>query len=179
MRAGKYAEFGGLIWPAIFDPGAGPIGLLAFCDESPGPEFGDQPRSLGMWKRVVQREACSRLFYVATSAYWLDAYPAEVLRARGDGTVEIFCSPLNAFPAPPGTIRELDWAAPRRRLREERLVGYYGTVFESELSQVIEETHEIGTTPDPSWSEPRRPLLPPPASAAPPEDRQVGKKRRR
>lgn len=179
MRAGKYAEFEGVTWPADFSPQGGPVYLNAYGKDSPGLEFtpGDVP---GHWERRVDREDCSRLFYVATSAYWLDVYPTEVTRARGDGTVEIFCSPLNAFPAPPGSIHDLDWAPARRRLREERLVGYYGVVPENELSHVIEESHEIGTTPDPSWRTPRRPLLPSP-SAPPttPDDRRARRKQRR
>ena len=157
VRAGYYAEVDGVVWPAIFDPSGGPVGLLAYGDEPPGPEFEPQDPG-GEWQRAVARSSCSRLFYVATSAYWLDVYPAQVERARGDGTVEIFTSPLGSFPAPEGHIIGLDWGPARRRLWEERLVGYHGTVPETELSHVVEVTSEIGTIPTTTWRQPPPPL---------------------
>lgn len=175
-HAGLYAEYDGVIWPASYHPRSGPVGLLAYADEPPWREH-EEPRREGRWERVVPRRACTRLFWVATSAYWAGVYPAEVTRARGNGLVEISCSPLSAWPGTPDAVRDLDWAAPRRRLWEERGVGYYGTVPETELTHVTSETHEIGIEEPNTWTRPHVPMLPPPTEPTPPQDPRTRRKR--
>lgn len=176
VRAGYYAEFDGVIWPANYYPRSGPVGLLFYGDEPPWPEH-DEQRVAGVWQRGVRREACTRLFWVATSAYWAGVYPAEVQHARGNGLVEIQCSPLSDYPGPPDAIRGLDWAAPRLRLWHERGVGYHGVVPETELTHVTSETYEIGTEATNNWSRSRLPTLPPPTEPTPPQDPRTRRKR--
>ena len=82
VRAGYYAEADGVVWPADFSPTGGPVYLNGYGDQRPGEGFSASHRP-GRWERRIDRSSCSRLFYVATSAYWLDVYPAQVTRARG------------------------------------------------------------------------------------------------
>ncbi len=160
MRVGYYAEVDGTIWPAIFDTQEGPVGLRFYGDAPPWPDFGRRIKP-GVWHRRVERTECTRLFYVEAVAY-IDRYPVELTRVRGDGTVEVSYYPGGYPSGPPGSRRDLGLSVPPGEFYENRGAGYLGYVPESALTHITERTHELGVEPrDRIWVPPHSLTLPP------------------
>ena len=96
MRAGRYAVVGGVTYQASFSASSPTVGLIVRGDR-PSEDFAWDDRMGGRWYRSVRRDVCSRLFDVATSAYWRGQFPVSVERVDPENAR----AQINYFP---GTV---------------------------------------------------------------------------
>lgn len=142
VRAGQYAVLDGVTYQARLPGRDGQVSLIV-RGERPSPGFERDDR--GHWRRTIPRGACSRVFHVATSAYWHRLFPVEV-RAVDPGartaSIEYFPGP---HPGPPPLGPDGSYLVPP--LFAQHGGPWHGTVPQGELSTVREQEYELPGEP--------------------------------
>ena len=158
MRAGRYAVVGGVTYQAYFSASSPTVGLIVRGDR-PSEDFAWDDRMGGRWYRSVRRDVCSRLFDVATSAYWRGQFPVSVERVDPENAR----AQINYFPGTVGPpVLGPGGAHLEPALPVDHGRGWSGMVPQSELSGAVEVEHEIPSEPAAAPAvRPAPPRLPP------------------